>query len=123
MVRTDQTLVRAPEDFDEQAKAIWKHARNHLIDQGTWAATDAPLLESYVRSLTLARTARTEAGKRPFVEGSRGQTVAHPGVKMAADADRDAERYARALLLTPEARSRHQLTGGDNEEPFLDSLT
>ena len=109
-------------DFDEYGRTVYGAAREELEAQGTWRDTDAPLLEAYVRSLVLARQARAEVASSPFTEGSRGQLVAHPGVKIASDAERDAERYARALLLTPEARARHDVKGRDGDEPFLASL-
>jgi P27 family predicted phage terminase small subunit len=107
---------------DEYGRKVYGEARKALEDQGTWQDTDAPLLEAYVRSLVLAQQARKAVASSPFTEGSRGQLVAHPGVKVASDAERDAERYARALLLTPEARSRHDVRSRDGEEPFLHSL-
>lgn len=110
------------QDFDDYGQATYRAAREELEAQGTWRDTDAPLLEAYVRSLVLARQARKAVASSPFTEGSRGQLVAHPGVKVASDAERDAERYARALLLTPEARSRHDVKGRDGDEPFLASL-
>ena len=107
---------------DEYGREVYTEARKALEGQGTWRDTDAPLLEAYVRSLVLARQARKAVQASPFTEGSRGQMVAHPGVKIASDAERDAERYARALLLTPEARARHDVKGRDGDEPFLASL-
>jgi len=95
--------------------------QRHLRAQGTWAATDGPLLESYVRSVLLARTAREAAGTAPFVTGSRGQPVPHPGLKVAADAEAAACRYAGALLLTPEARKRHDLAP-DSDRDSLEQL-
>jgi P27 family predicted phage terminase small subunit len=114
--------MTAPDDISEYGQRVYDEARAELESQGTWRDTDAPLLESYVRSLLVARQARKAVSASPFTEGSRGQLVAHPGVKIAADAERDAERYARALLLTPEARSRHQVKGHDDDEPFLAAL-
>jgi P27 family predicted phage terminase small subunit len=115
-------MIDAPNDFDHFAESCWRRAQDQLRAQGTWEDTDAPLLESYVRSLALSRQAREAVSVCPFVEGSRGQMVAHPGVKVASDADRDAERYARALLLTPESRSRHDVGGEPDGEPFIASL-
>ena len=103
--------VPPPEDLDPDAQRVWRATQRHLRAQGTWTDTDAPLLESYVRSVALARSSRATAHHEPFVKGSRGQLVAHPGLKVAAEAERDAARYAAALLLTPQARKRHDLCG------------
>jgi P27 family predicted phage terminase small subunit len=116
--------VPPPDDLDEAAKALWRRVQRHLREQRTWQDTDAELLESYVRAIALARTARLTAAASPFVEGSKGQLVAHPGLKVAAEAERDAHRYATALLLTPEARKRHEVKPPDpsqhgNGLPFL----
>ena len=98
-----------PADLAPHDKRLWLDVQRHLREQGTWADTDEPLLEHYVRSIVLARLARAAAAGRPFVEGSRGQLVPHPGLKVAADAEAAACRYAGALLLTAEARKRHEL--------------
>ena len=116
--------VSPPDDFAESGRALWLRVQRHLRGQNTWQDTDAPLLESYVRCLLTARAARQAAGSEPFVAGSQGQLVAHPGVKVAADAERDAHRYATSLLLTPEARKRHEIEpqrDGD-DLPFLHAV-
>jgi len=106
----DGNYVKAPAGLtDTHSRKLWLDAQRALREQGTWANTDAPLLEAYVRSVLLARRAREAAGAEPFVSGSRGQLVPHPGLKVAADAEAAACRAAGALLLTPEARKRHDL--------------
>jgi phage terminase small subunit len=75
----------------------------------------------YVRKLLLAKTSREAAELDPFVEGSKGQLVAHPGLKVSREAERDALSIAKALLLTPEARKRHQVAA-HADEGDLDSL-
>ena len=112
--------VKPPPDLVGEEK-LWFAVQKHLRAQGTWSNTDAPLLESYVRSVLLARLARAAAGSEPFITGSRGQPVAHPGLKMARDAEADAHRYAGALLLTPEARKRHELAP-DSDRDSLEQL-
>ncbi len=108
-----------PAEFvaDHDARELWLAAHRHLHAQGTWQDTDGPLLEAYVRNIVTARRARAAAEGDPFVAGSKGQPVAHPGLKVAAEAERDAQRYASELLLTPAARRRHNLktTGGGDD--------
>lgn len=113
--------VPPPDDFAEESRSLWLRVQRQLRDQGTWQDTDAPLLESYTRAVALARSARLAAAEEPFVEGSKGQLVAHPGLKVAAEAERDACRFATALLLTPEARKRHDVTPAESGDalPFL----
>ncbi len=103
-----------------EARLLWQSAQRHLRRQGTWQDADAPLLEAYVRSVVVARKARQASDAEPFVAGSRGQVVPHPGLKVAAEAEAAALRYGTALLLTPEARKRHDLAAADpSAEPFL----
>lgn len=119
--RRDRGL-NAPKGLDQAGRELWASAQRHLRAQETWQDADAPLLESYVRAVCLARTARAAAAEEPFVEGSKGQLVAHPGLRVAAEAERDACRYASALLLTPEARRRHEIrvpAESGNELGFL----
>ena len=115
-----QRPVPPPPNLADEGRGLWLRAQRHLRAQGTWQDADAPLLESYVRAVETSRTCRVVASGQPFVEGSQGQPVAHPGLKVAAEADRDACRYAAALLLTPEARKRHELEPRPvAAEPFL----
>ena len=113
--------LNAPKGLDPAGRELWASTQRHLRVQETWQDADAPLLESYVRAVCLSRSAREAAATEPFVEGSKGQLVAHPGLRVAAEAERDACRYATALLLTPEARQRHDVKAPDHEHdlPFL----
>jgi P27 family predicted phage terminase small subunit len=125
MVEKQRTRgLNAPKGLDQAGRDLWSSAQHQLKAQGTWQDSDAPLLESYVRAVSLARTARELAAREPFVEGSKGQLVAHPGLRVAAEAERDACRYAGALLLTPEARQRHEIKAPEEggELAFLASV-
>jgi P27 family predicted phage terminase small subunit len=101
--------VSAPADFCEEGRRLWLATQRALRRQGTWQDSDAVTLERYVRAVVLARSARETADANPFVPGSRGQLVAHPGLKVAREAAQDASRYAAELLLTPQARVRHNI--------------
>jgi P27 family predicted phage terminase small subunit len=109
--------VPAPADLDREGALLWHQTQRQLRRQGSWQDTDREALERYVRAVTLYRSARVAAESEPFVEGSKGQLVAHPGMKLAREAAQDAHRYAEALLLTPEARKRHGI-----EAPAADEL-
>lgn len=112
-------MIAPPKDLPKPGKTLWNSTQEQLREQGTWQDTDAPLLEQYVRTILLAQSARKAVAAEPFVTGSRDQLVAHPGVRVASEAARDAERYAKALLLTPESRSRHDIRpGGDDGDDF-----
>ncbi len=116
--------VPPPEDLGEDARSLWHRVQRQARAQETWQDTDAPLLEAYVRAVFLARQARSAAAGEPFVEGSKGQLVAHPGLKVAAEAERDACRYGTALLLTPEARRRHEIKAPETDAfPFLAAVS
>jgi len=97
---------RAPDALDAEARTLWQDTLRALVAQGTWEDQDTEALLRYVAAVSTARTMRAAATAKPWTEGSTGQLVAHPGFKVAADADRDAARYAADLLLTPAARKR-----------------
>ncbi len=116
-------LVPAPAGLAGGARKLWRDTQRQLRRQSTWEDTDAPLLESYVRAVALARSARAAASERPFIGGSKGQLVAHPGLRVAAEAERDACRFAQALLLTPQARARHDVKPpAEAFEPLIELL-
>ena len=77
-----------------------------------------------MRNVVAARGARAAAAAQPYVEGSSGQLVAHPGLRVADTAEAAATRYATALLLTPEARSRHSIKAPEktSDEPWLSAV-
>jgi P27 family predicted phage terminase small subunit len=108
-------LVAPPADFDADATGIWLETQEHLEKQHIWEESDAATLERYVRCLVRAKTARN-AVESQFVEGSMGQMVAHPGLKLAREAERDAHVYAESLLLTPQMRKRHEITARDTAD-------
>ena len=107
-----------PPDFSDEARAVWKRAQSELRAQGTWRNVDGALLEAYCRSVVRARVAHAVAQECPFTKGSAGQTVAHPAIRVAREAEADARAAAQALLLSPEMRKRHELDAApDREEP------
>jgi hypothetical protein len=99
-----------PNDFTPDQRDVWSAAQRQLRLQGTWARTDAPLLEVYVRNLFAARQARADADDHRNVD-TVGMRAA---LKQAADAESAALAVARALLLTAEARKRHGVKPATN---------
>jgi P27 family predicted phage terminase small subunit len=104
-----------PADFDEYAKTLWRKTQKQLEEQSTWQESDMAALERYVRAQSKARLAwsgipRKKDGSLDLTaRGSQGQLVQHPNVKTARESERDAQDYARDLLLTPKAREQHQI--------------
>lgn len=107
-----------PVDLDAEAVRVFERARLQLEEQGTWKAADVDLLGAYARALQTARQARARIAGRLkgegehaayFSLGSTRQLVSHPDVQLARQAEGDAERYAAALLLSPQARTRARL--------------
>ncbi len=115
--RPKKTPLDPPASLDDSSRALWKRTIEQATEQGTWAMVDLPLLERYVRAVEVARHARARITARAKVDpdrgyftlGSQGQLVAHPDVKMAREAERDASDYADDLLLTSKARRRHNI--------------
>jgi phage terminase small subunit len=111
--------IPPPNDFDDDARAVWKAAQTQLRLQGTWSKTDVPLLEMYVRVVRLAQRARAAAEGIAFERSSTGHAMlAHVELKVAEGAEAAALKYAQALLLTPESRKRHNVvmpTGADEQ--------
>lgn len=103
-----------PDDLDRQSKAVWKKTRSLIRRDGRWRPEYSLLLERYVRAIEVARLARARIAKRAEFDtdsafttrGSQGQLVQHPDLKTARDAEKDANEYARELVLTPAARAK-----------------
>jgi len=97
--------IKPPSDFDEAAVSLWNRVLRELRDQGTWQASDIGCLERYVRAVHRAHAAQAIVAREGLTStGGRDQPIAHPAVRIARDAERDAAEYARDLLLTPRSR-------------------
>lgn len=115
--------MEVPSDLDANGRELWQTIHDQLKAQGTLAESDAELVEMYVRKLLLAKLSRVEAEKEPFVKGSKGQLVPHPGHRIAADAEKDAVALARALLLTPYARKQAGISAAQPSSALADVLS
>lgn len=113
------------------SRSLWRLTIEQLEAQGTWQTSDVPALERYIRATELARQAREALPRDPVTglakltsKGSQHQLVPHPNIKTCREATRDANDYARELLLTPAARRRAQVEagGGDPDDPFAGAL-
>ncbi len=110
---------RPPADLDSDAAAIWRETERALDVQGTYdPVTDREALKRYCNAVSTAKRMRTDAQAEPWVTGSAGQIAPHPGWRLAAEANRDAARYAADLLLTPTARKRAGITAGAADSDF-----
>jgi len=104
-------VASPPDDLDDASKRFWRRTRRQLKAQGTWDDAYVAALERYVRACELARHARELVPDHGTTTGSRGQWVEHPLIKTSREAERDAHRYAEALLLLP--ADRHKLGLGE----------
>lgn len=110
---TSTDVTTCPSDLDRQSKVVWRKTRLLLVKQQRWRPEYSLLLERYVRACEVGRHARLRIAKR-FAEGGeqsaymsygvKGQLVQHPDLKTAREAERDANDYATALMLTPASR-------------------
>lgn len=116
----NKDTIQCPDDLDRTSKTIWRKTRLLVNNEGRWRPEYSLLLERYVRALEVGRFARKRISDRAaklaregkgdemayLTHGSQGQLVQHPDLKTARDAEKDANEYARELLLTPAARAK-----------------
>ncbi len=96
---------KAPTYLGQKARENYHRTVALMESEGYWNDAYAAVLERYARALERAEDGRKLAAHEGMTtRGSQGQLVEHPGVKSEREADRDAHRYAQALLLTPESR-------------------
>jgi hypothetical protein len=113
---------RANADAEERLepgrwRRLYVACRLELEQRGDWTTLAAEQLEALVRNMRLAEEARAAAEGKPFVEGSTGQTVAHPGTQTATRLDAQALAIASALKLTPDKRGTSAPRPGDEDIP------
>ena len=110
-----------PDDLDAQSRTFWRRTLGQLKAQGTWQDSDVPTLERYVRASELARRSREHTPDHGTTRGAAGQFVEHPLIRTVREAERDAHRYAEALLLMPADRRKLGLEERRDDNPFLPS--
>lgn len=101
--------VDDPPELPDTWKVLWRDSRTRMERDNTWHKTLRPLLDAMVRHLHDAEVLQAAASSEPFVEGSMGQLVDHPGFARADKAQDKALAIATKLLLTPESRAKHKL--------------
>lgn len=122
----------APADLDTIAKADWRKMKAHIEKRGDWTDEYRHVLSNTVRFMQLARNAwdgwhvtKGEGASKVelpvlTVEGSKGQGVTNPAIRVWTDAQRDALKGLQALALTPQEAARAGLTmpKGDGNSKF-----
>lgn len=112
-----------PDDFDEEAIDLFTVTVRELLarPKPEWETSDVDLLEAYVRCMQRARVARDQDEMFTYAESGRAYT--HPSVAIAREAERDAQVYRKALLITPEARAAQQKGDDRGADPGDDEFT
>jgi P27 family predicted phage terminase small subunit len=102
-----------PDDLSTAFRRLYRRVRTAMQAQGTWEDMDYLLLGTYVRCLERAALARAAITSGNVVQltttGSKGNPIPHPAIKIAREAERDAQEYAKELLITPRARKQYEL--------------
>jgi hypothetical protein len=104
-----QAIARAEGDAehrleDPRMRRIYVGCRLELEHRGAWTKLAAAELEDLVEKLALAEKMRKDAAAEPFVAGSMGQLVPHPGHALAVRYGDAALKLAKALKVTPDTR-------------------
>ena len=110
-----------PADLAEDEAEVWHDVVPQLVSRRVFSRLDTEAAARYCRAVALERRAVAEwtaAGRPTTAEGSTGQLVGHPLVKLIRDARADAARLGTALLLDPASRAR----AGDTTPAAVGSL-
>jgi phage terminase small subunit len=109
-----------PDDFDQEAVALFTRTHKALVEQGTWREHDHDLLVRYVRRAEDARTFRDAREEYGDFQQAKTRVYANPAIDKERDALRDVQMLADALVITPDARRRHghagEKEGGGGDE-------
>lgn len=99
--------VKPPDDLPEEGKALWIEVLPTLARYGGLRSVDLPALKSMCALWARAERAAAVLNKQGyFTQGSTGQMVAHPAVKMEMEARTAFLRHAEQFGLTWIARSK-----------------
>lgn len=101
---------------------MWRSALAELRGRPDFAMSDVALLERLVLNRMAADNALAQAEADPYVEGSTGQLVAHPGYAVAARCDGVAISLARQLRLSPMTRDAIEAEEDDVPASTIDEI-
>ena len=116
-----------PSHLTDEGKTAWGRLSVLLDGMGVLTVADAFALERlcdiYAEILILREDIKTE-GRTYKTETQQGDTLtkANPSVAMLADADRRFKSYLVEFGLTPAARSKVNVNGGEKEEDPLNAF-
>jgi len=100
-------LGNAPATLGPSGLAAWA-----ILARCAWVtALDAPLAVMFAEGLDLRARLRDDLAASPYTTGSAGQLRAHPAGALLAAQERQLERWARMLLLSPDDRARLGIAG------------
>lgn len=105
-----------PDDFDQEAVALFTRSHTALVEQGTWRDHDHDLLVRYVRRDQDARVFRAARQQYKDFQQAKTRVYANPAIDKERDALRDVQSLADALVITPDARRRHGRDGDGEDE-------
>jgi hypothetical protein len=89
-----------------QFAGIWAELEAEVLDSlGDPTEADRALTERFVSNMQAADDAMAAAMAEPFIDGTKGQQIEHPGFQIATRCDQRAVALARQLkLISPPDR-------------------
>lgn len=99
--------VKAPADLPPEGKALWEEVLPVLSHYGGLRTVDLPALKSMCQMWARAERAAAVVNEQGmFTQGSTGQMVPHPAIKIESEARSMFLKHAQEFGLTWIARSR-----------------
>ena len=103
------TRLSSPVRLSAEARAVWEREAPVLREAGMLTRADVMVFAQYCVATGLWRRALKgwrEAGEPMMTTGPNGLEYEHPLVKQIRETQRDSQRVAEQLGLTPSARAR-----------------
>jgi P27 family predicted phage terminase small subunit len=100
--------MKPPEDFTPEARTLWRATLAALRKAERDPRELRVTLERYIRVMDVARRARAQVEAEGLtVPGANGAQVAHPLLRIALAAERDALKLGQALGIEPQPAARN----------------
>lgn len=115
--------LKAPAHLSKQAKKVWSE-QVKAQPEGYFTPADGPSLEALVTAICNLRDANKtlEDNESLFSEGSQGQLIQHPAVRIQAEAIRLINQTSQRLAIDPTSRKAQSGQPADDDAGEIGGL-
>lgn len=108
-------LPKPPSSLGVKGKAVWKRVGETLVKLNLLSENDYETFQLYCETYDFENRIAIQIAKEgDFVKSSKGNMIAHPGIRLIRECLRDRARYARLFGMNPSDRTAAIVSAKEN---------